>query len=314
VKRIIICTLVFLFYFAQAWANEPVSEQTRTRQSAELRQLLDMGVPEPVAVKMLSRFETSQMLQVRRIVQAAESQGLPIEPLADKAVEGIAKNISADRIVQAMEQVRSRYAEAVAEAREITPTRARQQILTRTMAQAMSAGMQPDEIEAIAGHLRSRGRTMTRDECDQLAETTYTAARDMIRMGASGEVVADTINQALDDGYSAAQMQRMRSQFMHQAQQADADMVAHQFRERVRAGQDVMEGSHMGSGSGSGSDHGNTGGQNGGGGGSNGGHSGSGGADGSSGGSSSGGSGGPGGGGGNSGGNSGGNGSGGGRK
>jgi hypothetical protein len=260
--------MVFFLYFGHVWADEPVSEQTRTRQSAELRQLVDMGVPETVAAKMQSRFKTSQMVQVRSIVQAAEAQGLPIEPLADKVLEGIAKNVSADRIVQAMEQVRSRYAAAVADAREITPTRARQQALTRTMAQAMAAGMPPEALETITNRLRSRGRTMTQAECDQLAETAFTAARDMARMGASGEVVAETVNLALDDGYTAEQMQRMRSQFMHQARQIDADMVANQFRERVRAGQDVADDATMGGGSGAGSGYGNSGGKHGDGGGS----------------------------------------------
>ena len=244
-KRIIICTMAFfLSYslaFSQAWADDPVSQQTRTRQSAELRQLVDMGVPETVAHKMQSRFEASQMVQVQSILQTAKAQGLPIEPLADKALEGIAKNVPADRIVQAMEQVQSRYAAAMADAQEITPTQTRQRSLTRTMAQAMSAGMQPEEIEAIADRLRTRKRTMTRDECDQLAETTFTAARDMVRMGASGEVVADTINVAIEEGYTADQMQHIRSQFMHQAQQIDANMVANQFRERVRTGQDVAD-------------------------------------------------------------------------
>jgi hypothetical protein len=278
VKRIFICTLVFslsLFQaLALAWADDPVSQQTRTQYSAELRQMVDMGVPETVANKMQSRFEASQMVQVQSILQTAKAQGLPIEPLADKALEGIAKKVPADRIVKAMEQVQSRYAAAMADAQEITPTQARQRSLSRTMAQAMSAGMQPEEIEAIADRLRTRERTMTRDECDQLAETTFTAARDMVRMGASAAVVADTINMAIEEGYTADQMQHIRSQFMHQAQQIDADMVANQFRERVRTGQDVGDdGSGTGqgkddAGSGAGSGYGNSGAQSGGNGGS----------------------------------------------
>jgi phosphoserine phosphatase len=215
--------------------------------------MVALGVTEAAAAQLQNRFQASQMVQVRVIVEAAKAEDLPIEPLVDKALEGIAKDIPAERIVQALQQVRGRYTAAAETAEEITPSQARQRALTRTMAQAMAAGMPPENIEAIADRLQTRKRDMTREACDELAEATFTAARDMVRMGAQSETVAETLNVALDGDYSAEQMQRIRSQFMHQAQQTDAEMVANQFRERVRTGQDETDtGSGDGSGSGAG--------------------------------------------------------------
>jgi hypothetical protein len=215
--------------------------------------MVAQGVPEAAAAKLQNRFQKAQMMQVGAIVAAARAEGLPIEPLVDKALEGIAKNVSAERIVLAMQQVSGRYAVASAKAQEITPTQICQQTLTRTMAQAMAAGMLPEDITAIGNRLQTRKLGMTREECDELAEATLMAARDMVRMGASSEAVTETLNVALEGEYTVEQMQRIRSQFMHQAQQTDADLVANQFRERVRTGQDVAD---TGAGEGGGVGHG----------------------------------------------------------
>lgn len=249
-KQLSIAIVVIFFGFSLVLADEPTAEQTRSQLSSQARQMVALGVTEAAAAQLQNRFQESQMVQVRAIVEAAKAEDLPIEPLVDKALEGIAKNIPAERIVQALQQVRGRYTAAAETAEEITPSQARQRALTRTMAQAMAAGMPPEDIGAIADRLQTRKRDMTREECDDLAEATFTAARDMVRMGAQSETVAETLNLALDGDYSAEQMQRIRSQFMHQAQQTDAEMAANQFRERVRTGQD---GTDTGSGDGSGS-------------------------------------------------------------
>jgi hypothetical protein len=282
VKQISVGLLIFLVSVSPAWADEPVAEQTRVQLSNQAREMVALGVPQAVAARLQNRFQETQMAQVRAIVKAAKYEDLPIEPLVDKALEGIAKNVSAEGIVQALQQVRGRYAAAASAAREITPTRPRQRTLTRIVAQAMAAGMVPEDITSIADRLQPRQRDMTREECDELAEATFTAARDMVRMGTASEAVAETLNVALEGGYTAEQMQRIRSQFMHQAQQTDADMVANQFRERVRTGQDVADtGAGEGNGPGYGKDDGGaTGHNNGAGAGDSGGGSGSGGRDG----------------------------------
>ncbi len=280
-KKLLSMILVLACSVAFAWADEPVAARTSTQLNAQARQMVELGVPAEAAAQMQNSFQEQHMVQARNIVQAAKQMGLPVGPVVDKAVEGMAKQVAARDIVAAMEQVRGRYATAMAEAQQMTQTRSRQQTMTQTMAQAMAAGMPPEDVSAVAAQVRSRQRTMTHAAYEELAQKTFTAARDMSRMGLSSKSVKDTLSLALQNQYSARQMNQMRSQFMQQAKNAKAEVVADRLQAQVRAGgiaagqKGAASGGASGSGgSGSGSANGGGSGSGNGGGGSGGGNGG----------------------------------------
>ncbi|MGD9366140.1 MAG: hypothetical protein PVH87_10605 [Desulfobacteraceae bacterium] len=249
-KKTINIFLMLLVFNVSAWADDHVEAQTRTQLNEQAQQMVSMGVPYEAAVKMQNRFHKQQMVRARNIIQNAIQQGVPVDPVVDKALEGMAKNVSEQQIVRAMEQVRNRFAVAQLEARQITRNRSRQQTMTRTMAHTMAAGMPPEDVSAIAAQIRSRQRTMAREEYEALAQETCLTARDMARMGVSSQTVKDTVSMALQNGFSATQMNQMRSRFMHQSQNTSPGLVANQFKSHVRAGKDF---SREGAGGGSGS-------------------------------------------------------------
>jgi uncharacterized protein (DUF2267 family) len=230
---------------------------------------------------MQNRFQKQQMVRAQNIIQNAIQQGVPVGPVVDKALEGMAKKVSEQKIVRAMEQVRNRYALSKIEARQITQNKSRQRTMTRTMAHAMAAGMPPEDVSAIAAQIRSRQRTMTREAYEALAQETCLTARDMARMGVSPQTARNTVSMALQNQYSANQMKQMRNRFMHQSQNTPPELVATQFRSQVRAGKDFSQEGHASSsgpgddgsgGAGSGGNGGGSGNGNGSGGNSGGGH------------------------------------------
>lgn len=249
-KKMTYILLAILTFNVSAWADDQTKEMISTQLNEQARQMVSMGVPVEAAAKMQNRFEKQQMLRARNIIQNAIQQGVPVGPVVDKALEGMAKNVSEQQIVRAMEQVRNRFAVAQFEARQITRNRSRQQSMTRDMAHAMAAGMPPEDVSAIAAQIRSRQRTMAREAYEALAQETCLTARDMARMGVSSQTVKDTVSMALQNGFSATQMNQMRSRFMHQSQNMSPGLVANQFKSHMRTGKDF---SREGAGGGSGS-------------------------------------------------------------
>jgi hypothetical protein len=307
VKKLFITSLAILLITLCARANDAIAQQTSTQQNAWTRQMTECGVSSEAATKIQNHFNKQNMVRAQNIIQSARQHDLPVEPIIEKALEGTAKNVRAEKIVRAMEQVRNRYATATVEAKQMTQLKTRRQKMIRSMVHAMSAGISSEDVSDIAEQIRSRERTMSRTQYEEMAEETCLALRDMARVGTSPQETKKTLSTALQRQYSAQQIHQMRNRFIHQAQNTPPDTVAVQFQARVRAGDDFSRGESGGrsdsGGSGSGSvDGGSSGGNSGGsGGGNNGGSNG-----GNNGGSSSGNSGGSGGG--NNGGGSGGNG------
>jgi hypothetical protein len=240
-KQMINIFLVILVFNISAWADDKVKEQIPTQLNEQAQKMVSMGVPHEAAAKMQNRFQKQQMVRARNIIQKAIQQGVPVEPVVDKALEGMAKNVSEQKIVRAMEQVRNRYAVAKIEARQMTQNKSRQQTMMRTMAHTMAAGVPPEDVSAIAAQIRSRQRTMAREEYEALAQETCLTARDMARMGVSSKTVKETVSMALQNQFSATQMNQMRSSFMHQSQNRSPVRVADQFKSHMRAGKDFSQ-------------------------------------------------------------------------
>lgn len=256
-KSIINMLLVILVLNVSAWAGDQEKEQIQIQLNEQAKEMVSMGVPPVAAAKMQNRFQKQQMVRARNIIQNAVQQGVPIGPVVDKAMEGLAKKVSEQKIVRAMEQVCNRYALSKIEAQKITQNKSRQQTMTRTLAHTMAAGMPPEDVSAIAAQIRSRQRTMAREDYEALAQETCLTARDMARMGVASQTAKDTVSMALQNQFSATQMKQMRNRFMLQSQNTPPDLVANQFRSQVRAGKDFGQ---KGTGGDSGSDGHGTGG------------------------------------------------------
>ncbi len=102
-----------------------------------------------VAARLTARgLPTDLARQVQQIADSAAARGVPSGPLADKAVEGWAKHVSAARITAAVRQFAGRMAEAGSAVRS-GGLQAPPGIVVAAAAEAMSGGIDADEIGQV---------------------------------------------------------------------------------------------------------------------------------------------------------------------
>jgi hypothetical protein len=222
-KKIFAIVLALFFGVSVAFADE-VDEGLSSMASEQVRscarQMIQLGVDSDHALKMtgnmlINQFREEQILSAQRMIMNASKEGLPVEPLMDKAYEGMTKRVQAEKILQAMEKVRSRYRHAHRRANGLTEEKDERRRIRKIIAQCLAAGLNDKEVETITYKLQERAQEMTKAEARDLAKESFMAARDMRRLGVTSMVATDVVWQALDHRrYDAKDMKAMRHSFI----------------------------------------------------------------------------------------------------
>ncbi|MBN2539658.1 MAG: hypothetical protein JXB09_06375, partial [Deltaproteobacteria bacterium] len=268
-KKIVEIALTVLFCATVACADE-VDEVLAGMANEQIRnttrQMIQAGISSDDAIKMIqlmlsNRFSQQTVQRAQEMLMNAVREGLPAEPIMNKAYEGMAKKVQSETIVQAMETVRSRYAFAYRQAGLLMKETGQVRSLGNLMADTLSAGMGQGDMAILSGRLEERITKRDKDQAHKLATETFRTARDMARLGASPSSVIDVISQALRHQYSAQEMETLRNSFMHNARQGAADNLAKSYAGEIGEGKSVQglgspdaagpSGSGSGSGSGS---------------------------------------------------------------
>lgn len=146
--------------------------------------------------------------RVRALVAAAQEEGLPVEPIANKAVEGVAKRAPADRIVPVLEQLRER--------------------LRQGRAEVQAAGLTPPPGEVVAAAAEALGRGMTPEEVRELirsapapeaAAAGLTVAASLAAQGLEHRAATQAVHDAYGRGLGPAHLFELPS--------VVADLAAH---------------------------------------------------------------------------------------
>ncbi len=119
--------LLLLVSIPSAWGEERLADR-----------LARSGYPREVAAR------------VQALLDAAENDGLPTEPLRQKALEGVAKRVPAVRLVEALQLQRARLAALQKAAPGAVAARPVQQAALTAMAGGLSAATVAD-LQALAG-------------------------------------------------------------------------------------------------------------------------------------------------------------------
>jgi hypothetical protein len=264
-----------IFFCAAVASADPVEEglpKTATQEvKNSTRQMLNQGlntenVMEMTRQMLANNFSQQHVLEAHAILMNAQRQGLQTEPIMNKAQEGLAKKVQARAVVQAMEQVRSRYAFASKQAKALTNDRAKMNQMAAVMAGSMAAGMNHEDADRIMQVLQERTRNMARAHAEDLAMQTFMTTRAMARVGMNSQAVGDSVCQALQQGYNVQEMHRLQNTVMANSR--------HSFSENSSKGHSFDAGQHDGQGSMGGHDSDSGGGMDGGHGGGSGGGSG----------------------------------------
>ena len=226
--------------FGADWESKmPAGTSERVRASA--REAIRAGVDPDEVVVLTAKMEENRFgerltLRAHEIVMAARQERLPMDPIVNKAYEGIAKRVAAEKTVQAMETVRSRYSLAFREARTITAEEKQQQALGRTIAEGLAAGIREREMARITEELQQQSRQLSREQRSELALQSLQASREMARLGVSSVAVGDVICQALQHQFTAREMAQMRTAFTAEARYGKAENIAQQYGTQIGGG------------------------------------------------------------------------------
>jgi len=243
-KVLAIICLMLMMYSAPGFADElgdALGSMATERVRTSARQMVNAGIETDEVLKMTrlmvqSRFSEQVMLQAHEIVLQTHNVGLPVVPVMNKAYEGMAKQVRAEDIMRAMATIRHRYAYAYRNTEEFTQEKARLRRMGTVIAEGLAAGMEEKDTDAILDRLRDRTRDMQRDQACELATESFTAARDMARLGVTSEDAGNVVTAALQRRYSAVEMRQMRNSFVHQSRITAPHSLAAMFSAQIGKG------------------------------------------------------------------------------
>lgn len=293
---IVICQFVIPVVLTAA--DPPIQSRFReTHQLMTQAGISSTDADTTINAMVRARFTERQMNRIGQTISSAPPG--TAAAVRNKVHEGIAKGASADRIAAAAAAVAARHQTATRFANSL---RTQHQAQHAAMyADSLAAGLTENDARALTDRLRTRSNQQNRN--NDLVTQTLLTTRNMVRQGVSSKTTTQTIQNALQQNYSAREMQALRTSLeqytgnMEHGAQALRDAIANGTRgdglsSVGSAGASASHGGNSSSGNsgggsgnsgGSGGSSGGSGGSSGGSGGSGG--SGSGGSDGGSGGS-----------------------------
>ena len=221
---------------------------------ASARQAIQSGLDQDSVARLTRamlqhQFDGQQIRHCHNLMIQAHNGGMPVEPLMNKAYEGMAKGVGPSLIVGAMERVQARNSFAYRHAAQLSGNKAQEASLGDALSAAMAAGFLNADADRVTPMIRQRAQTMQPDEAYNLALECFYTARDVSRLGVSSGAVANMLGGALENGFGHQKMRTMRYAFMHQARQSEPKKLAHKFAESIRAGKGFQNGPGPGPGS-----------------------------------------------------------------
>ena len=242
-KRLLLIMFVILCIPLPLFADEvddalPMDTPARIKESA--RQVIKVGVENHGVIKMTqtmleNNFREQQILEAHEILMEARRANLPEEPIMDKLHEGVAKQVGTESIIQAMERVRSRYETASRYAFRYSEDGEQARVMTREIAECMTAGMGEGDIDRIMEMLQKR--ELKRDEAADLATETFKTARTMALTGVESRNIADVVDNAFQRGYTAGEIEKLGNAFMiHARTSSSPSDLAESYSSAIRRG------------------------------------------------------------------------------
>jgi len=230
-----------MLWVCPVWADEiddALPENTSPQIRNNTRQMVRAGMSQDDATQLTRamlqhRFQEKHIIQAQNTLMETMLSGLPVEPVMNKAFEGMAKSKPDESIVQAMQMTQSRYAYAYRNARKLTTDQETQNSLGLTIAQGMRAGLQDKDMEPVMAQLQTRIRQMSQNKADELCLQTFLTARTMARLGVDPDNVSDVVCVALQNRFTAREIQQLGSNFNSRSQQMSANQLANQFAQEI---------------------------------------------------------------------------------
>jgi len=197
-------------------------DHDRDRIMDGAQECLKAGVPsrdvtslvEQAAKSSIDAEHIEKMLQ--QMTKARQSE-LPTGPVASKAMEGMVKQVKAQKIVKAMEKVRERMEFASGQMNRLEKLNfskeEKNEAMVRT-ADALAAGMERKHVRQVYGNLEKEAAQVRSQKT--LREQTLAAVETMKRIrgyGVPSEEVAGLCGKMIQNQYTEQEMEKVMGEF-----------------------------------------------------------------------------------------------------
>ncbi|UCD82475.1 MAG: hypothetical protein JSW26_13930 [Desulfobacterales bacterium] len=240
-----VASALFLVLFATAALADAIDDglppDTPEAVKVGTRQAIQNGLEQESVIKLTramlqDKFDEQQIQLAHALMIEAKNSGMPVQPLVNKAFEGMAKGVPPPLIVNAMETVQFRNAFAFQRAAKFSNDRSRTENLGLTLAAGLAAGLSWDDADKINGKLQQRTAPMNSDRAYSLALECYQTVRDVSRLGVSSQDVVSMLSMALNKGFNHEDMHALRNSFVAQARQSEPQNLARSYTAAIKAG------------------------------------------------------------------------------
>ena len=243
--------VLFIMLFATAALGDVIDDSlppdSPQAVKASARQAIQNGLQQENVVKLTwamlqSKFKEQQILQIHALMLEAKNNSMPVQPLINKAFEGMAKGVDPSLILGAMETVQSRNEFAYQRAARLSKNKTQTANLGQSLSSGPAAGLSKNDADKITKMIEQRSRSMKSASAYSLALECFNTARDVSRLGVSSSAVTNMLANALNKGFSHEDIRAMRIAFMTQAQQSQPQNLAQRYSTAIQAGKGFQEG------------------------------------------------------------------------
>ena len=259
VWRAAVAAALFVVLFATAAPCDEIEDSLPPNSpeavKASARQAIQNGLEQENVVKLTlamlqNKFNEQQIQLAHAMMIEAQNSGMPVQPLMNKAFEGMAKNVSPPLIVGAMKTVQSRNTFAYQHAARFSKNKSHRANLGRALSAALAAGFSKEDADKVTKMLQQRAESMKSDQVYSLALECFKTSRDVSRLGVSSPNVTNMVVGALNKGFNHQDMHAMRNAFMTEARGSQPQELARSYSAAMQEGKGFQGGEGGGEGSG----------------------------------------------------------------
>lgn len=237
--------ILILLWVPVAFADvvdERLGTQASERIQESTRAMIEAGIDGEKAAELTramlqNRFSEEHTLRAQEIIRDTRRQKLPVEPVMNKAYEGIAKQVRTESVIRAMETVQERYAYAYRQAAVLTDDERSVRTIAEAMADSLAAKMAEGDCDRLMTSLRERTKDRISREANLLAEEVFTTTRAMARIGVSSANLTDMVTESLRNRYTVREIVMLRERFMENALGKEANRLAQEYASRIGQGE-----------------------------------------------------------------------------
>lgn len=162
-----------------------------------------LAAQQDVAARLAGRVSPDVATLVQELAAAAASRGLPIDPLIQKAIEGSAKGVTADRVATALRALAAQLDDAAVALQQAGPAHPDTDAIAAG-AFALNAGLSGRHVTALA--LASRA--------PYGVTASLRVASTLVAMGVPADQVVELVSQVIKAGGPSSEVLALPTQVM----------------------------------------------------------------------------------------------------